>query len=130
MTSARSAATAAAPATLGVWRPRPWVVAVRQMHGMDMGVATARGSFVASYLGIWTFIGVAVYAVYRPHGALIEGVVTLAAGALRAHAGQATVPPPLPRERPIGIHVRASLPRRSRPHSADVAHNTKERIDE
>ena len=24
--------------------------------------------FVGSYLGVWTLVGVAVYAVYRPHG--------------------------------------------------------------
>jgi hypothetical protein len=36
MTNARTAATAAAAS---------WVVAVRQMNGMDMGVATQLGSF-------------------------------------------------------------------------------------
>ena len=97
-----------------------WVVAVRQMNGMDMGVATGLGSlaffvvlwvvmmaammlpgaatavlrrahiggrvravppFVGSYLAIWTLVGVAVYAVYRPHGTLVAGAVAIAAGA-------------------------------------------------
>jgi predicted metal-binding membrane protein len=45
MTGARAAATAAAlTATLGL-AAACWVVAVRQMHGMDMGVATRLGSF-------------------------------------------------------------------------------------
>src|SRR5207253_1639673 len=45
MTRARTAATAAAlTATLGL-AAASWVVAVRQMNGMDMGVATQLGSF-------------------------------------------------------------------------------------
>jgi predicted metal-binding membrane protein len=96
-----------------------WVVAVRQMHGMDMGVDTTLGSFAfflgawvpmmaammlpgavpalvrhgreagrvsaaplfaASYLAIWAVIGVAVFALYRPHGTLVAGALTVAAG--------------------------------------------------
>ena len=119
MTSARTAATAAAlTATLGL-AAASWVVAVRQMDGMDMGVATRLGSFaffvalwvsmmaammlpgavpavlrrahagggvgavplfVGSYLAIWTLVGVAVYALYRPHGTFVAGVVAIAAG--------------------------------------------------
>jgi predicted metal-binding membrane protein len=114
-----SAATAAAlTATLGL-AAASWVVAVRQMNGMDMGVATRLGSFavfialwvsmmaammlpgaapavlrrahaggrvravplfVASYLVVWTLVGIAVYALYRPHGSLVAGVVAIAAG--------------------------------------------------
>jgi predicted metal-binding membrane protein len=109
---------AALAATLGL-AAAAWVVAVRQMNGMEMGVATrlgsfgffvavwvammaammlpgaapavvrrARGSdgvravplFVASYLAVWTLVGVAVYAVYRPHGSLLAGAVAIAAG--------------------------------------------------
>jgi predicted metal-binding membrane protein len=45
MTSARTTATAAAlTATLGL-AAAAWFVAVRQMDGMDMGVATELGSF-------------------------------------------------------------------------------------
>jgi predicted metal-binding membrane protein len=105
-------------ATLGL-AAASWVVAVRQMNGMDMGVATRLGSFaffvalwvsmmaammlpgaapaisrraraggrvravpqfVVSYLAVWTLVGVAVYALYRPHGSFAAGVVAIAAG--------------------------------------------------
>jgi predicted metal-binding membrane protein len=119
MTSARTAATAAAlTATLGL-AAASWVVAVRQMNGMDMGVATVLGSFaffvalwvsmmaammlpgaapallrhahasgrvravplfVGSYLAVWTLVGVAVYALYRPHGSFAAGALVIAAG--------------------------------------------------
>ncbi len=110
---------AALTATLGL-AAASWVVAVRQMNGMDMGVATRLGSFgffvalwvammaammlpgtatavvrrarasgrvravplfVGSYLAVWALVGVAVYAVYRPHGSLAAGAVTIAVGA-------------------------------------------------
>lgn len=119
MTSARAAPTAAAlTATLGV-AAASWVLAGRQMSGMDMGVATQLGSFpffvalwvpmmaammlpgaapavlrrahasggvrsapvfAASYLVVWTLVGVAVYALYRPHGSIVAGAVVIAAG--------------------------------------------------
>jgi predicted metal-binding membrane protein len=118
-TSAGTAVTAAAlTATLGL-AAASWVVAVRQMNGMDMGVATRLGSFaffvalwvsmmaammlpgavpavlrrahasgrvravplfVGSHLAVWTLVGVAVYALYRPHGYLVAGAVAIAAG--------------------------------------------------
>jgi predicted metal-binding membrane protein len=34
-----------------------------------------------SYLAVWAFVGVAVYALYRPHGSVAAGVVAIAAGA-------------------------------------------------
>ena len=120
LTSAGTAATAAAlTATVGL-AAASWVVAVRQMNGMDMGLATRLGSFaffivlwawmmaammlpgaapavvkrarasgrvravplfVGSYLAVWALVGVAVYALYRPHGTLAAGVVVIAAGA-------------------------------------------------
>jgi predicted metal-binding membrane protein len=119
MTSARTAATAAAlTVTLGL-AAASWVVAVRQMNGMDMGAQTRLGSFaffavlwvvmmaammlpgaapavlrrahasgrvravplfVGSYLAVWALVGVAVYALYRPHGSLVAGAVVIAAG--------------------------------------------------
>jgi predicted metal-binding membrane protein len=119
MTTTRTAATASAlTATLGL-AAASWVVAVRQMNGMDMGVATRLGSFsffvavwvsmmaammlpgaapavfrrahvggrvravplfVGSYLAVWTLVGIAVYAAYRPHGSLAAGAVAIAAG--------------------------------------------------
>jgi predicted metal-binding membrane protein len=115
----RTAATAALlAATVGV-AAACWVVAVRQMDGMNMGVATDLGSigfFVATwaammaammlpgavpavlrwarangrlraaalfplaYLAVWTAVGLAVYAVYQPHGAVAAGALTIAAG--------------------------------------------------
>jgi predicted metal-binding membrane protein len=36
--------------------------------------------FVGSYLAVWTLVGVAVYALYRPHGSLAAGVLVIAAG--------------------------------------------------
>ena len=36
--------------------------------------------FVGSYLAVWALVGVAVYAVYRPHGPVAAGAVTIAAG--------------------------------------------------
>ncbi len=36
--------------------------------------------FVVSYLGVWTLVGVAVYALYRPHGSFAAGAVAIAAG--------------------------------------------------
>ncbi len=119
MTSTRTAPTAAAlTATLGL-AAASWVVAVRLMNGMDMGVATTLGSFgffvalwvsmmaammlpgaapavvrrararggvrtvplfLGSYLAVWTLVGVAVYAAYRPHGTVVAGAVVIAAG--------------------------------------------------
>src|ERR1700730_15352287 len=109
---------AALTATLGL-SAAAWGVAVRQMNGMDMGVATQLGAlaffvalwvsmmaammlpgaapavlrrarasgrvravplFVGSYLAVWTLVGVAVYALYRPHGSFAPGVVAIAAG--------------------------------------------------
>src|ERR671911_1557149 len=119
MTDPRAAAMPAAlTATVGL-AAAFWVVAVRQMNGIDMGVATELGSFaffvalwvlmmaammlpgaapavlrhahasgrvravplfVGSYLAIWTLVGVAVYALYRPHGSFAAGAVVIAAG--------------------------------------------------
>jgi predicted metal-binding membrane protein len=116
---ASPAATGAAlTATLGL-AAASWAVAVGQMDGMDMGVATELGSFgffagvwvsmmaammlpsaapavvkrvhaagrvlavplfVGSYLAVWTLVGVAVYALYRPHGSFVAGAVAIAAG--------------------------------------------------
>jgi predicted metal-binding membrane protein len=110
--------TAALPATLAL-AAASWIVAVREMDGMDMGVATDLGSlaffvavwapmmaammlpgavpavsrfvrsngralaaplFAGSYLAVWTVVGLAVYALCRPHGSSIAGALTVAAG--------------------------------------------------
>jgi predicted metal-binding membrane protein len=96
-----------------------WVLAIWQMTGMNMGVATSLGSFaffaavwvpmmaammlpgavpavlrrarvsgravavplfVVSYLAVWALAGVAVYALYRPHGTAAAGALVIAAG--------------------------------------------------
>lgn len=36
--------------------------------------------FVGSYMAVWTLVGLAVYAVYRPHGAFAAGALTVTAG--------------------------------------------------
>jgi predicted metal-binding membrane protein len=117
--TARTATTAAAlTATLGL-AAASWGIAVWQMHGMDMGVATRLGSFaffiavwvammaammlpgaapavlrraqadggvravppfIGSYLAVWALVGVAVYALYRPHGYVAAAAVAIAAG--------------------------------------------------
>jgi predicted metal-binding membrane protein len=109
---------AALTTTLGL-AAASWIIAVRQMNGMDMGVATRLGSFaffvalwvwmmaammlpgvapavlrrahasghvravplfVGSYLAVWTLVGMAVYALYRPHESFAAGALVIAAG--------------------------------------------------
>jgi predicted metal-binding membrane protein len=115
--AAPAAMAAALAATLGL-AAASWVIAVWQMHGMDMGTATRLGSFaffiavwvvmmaammlpgaapavlrrahvggvravplfIGSYLAVWAMVGAAVYALYRPHGYVAAGAVTIAAG--------------------------------------------------
>ena len=36
--------------------------------------------FLGSYLAVWTLVGVAVYALYRPHGSSVAGAIVIAAG--------------------------------------------------
>ena len=48
-------------------------------------VHAARGvlaapSFIGSYLVVWAIVGVAVYAVYRPHGSIVAAAIVIAAG--------------------------------------------------
>jgi predicted metal-binding membrane protein len=42
--------------------------------------ALAAPLFAASYLTVWTVVGLAVYALYRPHGTFAAGALTIAAG--------------------------------------------------
>jgi predicted metal-binding membrane protein len=44
------------------------------------GRVRAAPLFVGSYLAVWTLVGLAVYAVYRPHGSFAAGAVAIAAG--------------------------------------------------
>ena len=51
---------------------------VRHVHAS--GRARTVPLFVGSYLAVWALVGVAVYAVYRPHGSVAAGAVVIAAG--------------------------------------------------
>jgi predicted metal-binding membrane protein len=44
------------------------------------GRALAAPLFAASYVGVWTLFGVALYALYAPHGAWVAGLLTIGAG--------------------------------------------------
>jgi len=49
-------------------------------HTRASGRVHAAPVFIGSYLAVWTVVGVAVYAAYRPHGSLAAGTVAVAAG--------------------------------------------------
>ncbi len=49
-------------------------------HARENGRVSAVPTFVVMYLAVWVLVGVAVYALYRPHGAIAAGVVAMAAG--------------------------------------------------
>jgi predicted metal-binding membrane protein len=50
---------------------------LRRAHA---GGVRAVPPFVGLYIAVWALVGVAVYAVYRPHGSVIAGAVVIAAG--------------------------------------------------
>ena len=82
MTRATPAVTAAAlTGTLGL-AAASWVVAVRQMHGMDMGVATRLGSF-AFFIGVWVVMMAAM---------MLPGAVPAVLRRAQASHGVAAVP--------------------------------------
>jgi predicted metal-binding membrane protein len=49
-------------------------------HAHANGRVRAVPLFLGSYLAVWTVVGVAVYALYRPHGSFAAGAVVIAAG--------------------------------------------------
>jgi len=66
-----------------------WMMAAMMLPGaapavarraQTAGAARAVPLFVASYLAVWALVGVAVFALYRPHGSLAAGAVVIAAG--------------------------------------------------
>jgi predicted metal-binding membrane protein len=72
---------AALSATLGL-AAVSWVVAVRQMNGMDMGVATRLGSF-ASFAAVWVSMMAAM---------MLPGAVPAVVRGARASGGVRAVP--------------------------------------
>jgi predicted metal-binding membrane protein len=74
------------PSFVGLWvsmtaammLPGAAPAVLRQAHAS--GRPRAVPLFVGSYLAVWTLVGVAVYALYRPHGSLAAGAVVIAAG--------------------------------------------------
>jgi predicted metal-binding membrane protein len=51
---------------------------VKRAHAS--GQVRAVPLFVGSYLAVWTLVGLAVFALYRPHGSVAAGVIAIAAG--------------------------------------------------
>lgn len=49
-------------------------------HAQAGGRALTVLPFIGSYLTVWAFVGVPVYALYQPHGTLVAGVITIVAG--------------------------------------------------
>jgi predicted metal-binding membrane protein len=70
---------------IAVWA---WMMAAMMLPGAapavvkraDAGGVRAVPLFVGSYLAVWVLVGVAVYAVDRPHGSVAAGAVAIAAG--------------------------------------------------
>jgi predicted metal-binding membrane protein len=58
----------------------PGAVPAVLRHARANGRVRAVPLFVVSYLSVWTLVGVAVYALYRPHGSSAAGAVAIAAG--------------------------------------------------
>jgi predicted metal-binding membrane protein len=58
----------------------PGAVPAASRSARASGRVRAVPLFVGSYLAVWTLVGVAVYALYRPHGSFVAGAVAIAAG--------------------------------------------------
>jgi len=58
----------------------PGAVPAIVREARSAGGARAVLVFVASYLAVWTIVGVGVYALYRPHGTVAAGAIVIAAG--------------------------------------------------
>ncbi len=80
-TTFAAARTAALAATLGL-AAASWVVAIRQMHGMDMGMATRLGSF-AFFIAVWVVMMAAM---------MLPGAVPAALRRAQAGGGVRAVP--------------------------------------
>jgi predicted metal-binding membrane protein len=49
-------------------------------HAREREGIHAAPVFAASYLAVWTLVGLLVYAAYRPHGTTVAGALTIAVG--------------------------------------------------
>jgi predicted metal-binding membrane protein len=78
-----------------------WRSAAALRSAAASGRVAASPLFAGSYLAVWALFGLAVYGLYRPHGASVAGGVTIRGRPLRAHAAEARVPASLPRQRPF-----------------------------
>ncbi len=58
----------------------PGAVPAAARFARAKGRALAAPLFAGSYLAVWTVVGLAVYALYRPHGSSAAGALTIAAG--------------------------------------------------
>ncbi len=58
----------------------PGAVPVLVRRAQAPGPVLAVPLFVGSYLGVWTLVGLAVYASYHPHGTVAAGAITITAG--------------------------------------------------
>jgi predicted metal-binding membrane protein len=58
----------------------PGAVPAVSAHVRAEGRVLAAPLFAGSYLAVWALVGVAVYALYRPHGSSAAGALTIAAG--------------------------------------------------
>lgn len=71
---------------LGLWTPMmaammlPAALPAVARFTTDNPRATAGVEFVAAYVAVWTAMGVAAFALYRAHGEVAAGALTIAAG--------------------------------------------------
>ena len=70
---------------VGLWVPMMAAMMLPGAAPAVLGRAHAGGvrtvpMFIVSYLAVWTLVGLAVYALYRPHGSIAAGAVVIAAG--------------------------------------------------
>ena len=70
------------PSFVGFWVPMMAAMMLPSIAPAVLRLNRVQTSplFVSSYLGVWILVGLAVYPAYRPHGSLIAGVLTVAAG--------------------------------------------------
>jgi predicted metal-binding membrane protein len=70
------------PSFVGFWVPMMAAMMLPSVVPAVFRQARVRAVplFVGSYLVVWVVVGLAVYPAYRPHGSLIAGALTVAAG--------------------------------------------------